>query len=156
MHRLALTALADIYRENVYADALYQAKKAFTDAIPDDLLPPFIFDDDDLERLLEEKFAFTSVSNRSQQSVVDGLLILASAKRVFSFSIFSTLQWVLVVNNFHLPGLLRIVDRIEQHAESVVFFISLVLCHMPQRPLYNQFDRALSEAHKIEVRFAMS
>ncbi|PPQ97066.1 hypothetical protein CVT26_001248 [Gymnopilus dilepis] len=143
-----------ISKENVQADALYRAKKAFVDAMPPDDTPPFVYDDDVLEGLLEEKLLFTSVSDDSQRSVVDGLLILASAKRVFSFSIYSVLQWILVVNNFRLPGLLRIIERIELDADSFVHFISLVLCHMPRRPPYEQFDRALSRAVSIEHRFA--
>ncbi|PPQ67614.1 hypothetical protein CVT26_006824 [Gymnopilus dilepis] len=142
-------------KENVHADTIYRAKKAFAGAIPDDELPPFIYDDDDLERLLADKLTFTSVHDHPGRSAVDGLLCLASAKSVFSFSIYSVLQWVLDINGFRLPGLLQLVSRLQQDADSIVYFVCLVLCHMPRRPSYEQLSAALSKAVDIEQEFAI-
>ncbi|PPQ75568.1 hypothetical protein CVT26_012373 [Gymnopilus dilepis] len=145
-------------REDVHAAALNRLKTAYLDETPLSPDPAFVFDDDDLESFLEEKFKFTFVSpsaNIEDTPVAEFLLVLAAAKRVFSFSLFSMLKWIVDCKDLALPALSRTIQRIQDDVETHLDFAVLLLAHLNSKPSQDLVLQAVTQAMQIEDRFAM-
>ncbi|PPQ83865.1 hypothetical protein CVT26_010562 [Gymnopilus dilepis] len=121
--------------------------------------PAMVFDEDDLEAFLAEKFRFTLVSPLDDIEgipVSDFLIVMAAAKRMFSFSLYSILRWIVECKELALPGLSKTIKLIHDDVETHLEFMVLLLAHLKTKPERDRVLQAVTQAMQIEDRFALS